>query len=70
MEAKLAQKREAAMSVQEALSSPTKARFGLFSSPAPVAVGETNFTKKLKANKGDDGKPITGPISFRNNRVK
>lgn len=40
----------------------------MFSQPAPIAVGETNYSTVKKANKGEDGRPIIGPISFKTNK--
>jgi hypothetical protein len=36
-----------------------KARFGLFSQPPPLAVGDTSYFNPKKANKNEAGKPIT-----------
>lgn len=41
----------------------------MFSTPAPIAVADNGPAMHreniVKANKGDDGKPITGPVSFK-----
>ena len=40
-------------------------RFGLFSQPPPVAIGESNIYPTKTANKDEDtGKPVTGPRNF------
>ena len=40
----------------------------MFSSPAPIALGETNFSVIKKANKGEDGKPICGLPNIKTNK--
>jgi len=45
-------------------------RFGLFSQPVSVAIGETNKFPSKTAHKDEDGRPIVGPRNFYTKREK
>ena len=45
-------------------------RFGLFSQPVSVAIGDTNKFPSKTANKDEDGRPILGPRNFYTKREK
>eukprot|EP00357_Protocruzia_adherens_P037001 CAMPEP_0115026734 /NCGR_PEP_ID=MMETSP0216-20121206/34958_1 /TAXON_ID=223996 /ORGANISM="Protocruzia adherens, Strain Boccale" /LENGTH=279 /DNA_ID=CAMNT_0002401937 /DNA_START=28 /DNA_END=863 /DNA_ORIENTATION=+ len=50
--------------IEETKQVVTKPRYGLFSQPAPLAIGENSADTKKKPRRDEDGNVLTGPRNF------
>jgi len=70
-EEKLAEKAmKSTQFMEESYEFVNKQRFGLFSQPGGLAIGENNYDKPKKANKDDDGRVVTEPPNFLTTKTK
>jgi hypothetical protein len=56
--------------MQESFDLVNQERFGLFSQPGSLAIGENTYAPKKAPNKDDDGKPVTEPPNFLTTKLK
>ena len=50
---------------KDSFSYSNKQRFGLFSQPYSIACGDTNYYRKTKPRRGEDGEVLTDPVHFK-----
>lgn len=55
---------------KESFSLAEKERFGLFSHPGSLAIGENTYAPRKKPHKDDDGRVVTEPPNFLTTKIK